>query len=47
MWKTLWKTHNENDVNGDETKQVSHDHSVNHYHERSDQFESSSYLIIK
>lgn len=31
---TLGETHDENDINGDETEQVSHNHAIDHDYER-------------
>lgn len=41
VWFTLREAHDEDDVNGDETQQVSHNHTVNHDYERADFFETS------
>lgn len=43
---TLRETHDEHHVNGDETQQVSHDHTVNHDDERADFFEASAIEIL-
>lgn len=39
---TLGKSHHEDQVNGDETQQIAHDHSVNHHDEWADRFETSA-----
>lgn len=40
FYVTLRKSHYEDQVNGDETEQIAHDHSINHYDERTDRFET-------
>lgn len=37
---TLRESHNEDEVDGDESEQVAHDHPVNHHDERSDRLEA-------
>lgn len=39
---TLRKSHHEDQVNGDETKQIAHDHSVDHHDEGTYGFETSA-----
>lgn len=43
---TLRETHDEHHVNGDETQQVSHDHTVNHDDKRTNFFEASAIEIF-
>lgn len=37
---TLGESHDEDEVDGDESEEVAHDHSVNHHDERPDRFEA-------
>lgn len=37
---TLGESHNEDEVDGDESEQIAHDHPVNHHDERADRFEA-------
>lgn len=37
---TLGESHDEDEVDGDESDEVAHDHPVNHYDERSDRLEA-------
>lgn len=39
---TLRKSHYKDQINGDETEQIAHDHSVNHHNKRTDRFETSA-----
>lgn len=39
---TLRKSHYKDQINGDETEQITHDHSVNHHNKRTDRFETSA-----
>lgn len=37
---TLRESHHEHHINGNEPQQVSHDHPIDHNHERTDSFET-------
>lgn len=39
---TLGESHNEDEVDGDESEEIAHDHPVNHHDKRADRFETSA-----